>query len=209
MAAAELGAVAMLLGVHVWTDSSAVLSKPMRTVVSTTTVLCVGTLFLRSRPTLARVGLRPHSWSDGLGVLATGTAVAVAALFIVGAWRDTLFSARDLGRWTASVWHLQVLQQLMLNAFVAPRAAAVAGGDGLRAAMGAATLFAALHLPNPLLTCLSFFAALGWREWYRRHPNLPAVWASHFALSFAVMATQDSDLLRRMRVGAAYLYFRD
>ena len=86
--------------------------------------------------------------------------------------------------------------------------ATLAGGDGLRAAVGAAVLFAALHLPNPLLTCLSLFAAVGWREWYRRHPNLPAVWASHFALSFAVMATQDSEWLRRMRVGAAYLYFR-
>jgi membrane protease YdiL (CAAX protease family) len=71
-----------------------------------------------------------------------------------------------------------------------------------------ATIFAALHLPNPLLTAFAFVAAFCWREWFRRHPNLPAVWVSHCLLGFALIATQDPVTLRRLRVGAAFLYFR-
>lgn len=208
-AAVELAIVAGLLALHVWTDSSAVLSKPMRTVVFAATVLGVGSVLLRRRPRLDEAGLRPKRWLGGVKTLATGTVVAIAVLWVVGACRETLFSVRDVGRWTVSVWHLQLLQQLMLNSFLAPRLALINGGDGLRTAAAAAAVFAALHLPNPTLTCLSFFAAIGWREWFRRHQNLPAVWASHFLLSLAVMATQDGESLRRMRVGAAYLYFRN
>ncbi len=97
-----------------------------------------------------------------------------------------------------------LLQQVLLNAFLAPRIA-FSWKQRLSRRRGNRRVFAALHLPNPGLTFCRSSRAVGWREWFRRHPNLPAVWASHFLLSLAVMATQDPESFRRMRVGAAYL----
>jgi hypothetical protein len=208
-AAFELATASALVLLRVWTDSSAVSSKPVRTAVTCAAVAVIGWLILRRPPTLETAGLRPKSWTDGLGPLALGSAFAAAALIVVGAWRGTLFAARDLDRWASSVWHLALLQQFLLHGFLAPRTTALFRHDGARSSLATAAVFAIFHLPNPLLTPLSFAAAFAWREWFRRHPNLPAAWISHAALGFTVIATQDSDVLRRMRVGAAYLNFRD
>jgi hypothetical protein len=207
-AAFDLAAATAAIELHAWTDSSALLSKPARTVVLLTTVLVVGFVFVRRPPTWRQLGLQPESWSHGLGSLILGTFAAAVLLIVVGAWNGTILAARDLGRWAASVWHLELLQQIMLQAFLAPRIAVLVGKDGPTSSLLSAFLFAAFHLPNPILVFFAFLAAFGWREWFRRHPNLPAVWASHFLLGFALMATQDPTLLRRLRVGAAYIYFR-
>jgi membrane protease YdiL (CAAX protease family) len=207
-AAFDLVAATAAIELHAWTDSSALLSKPARTVVLVATVLVAGFVLLRRPPTLRQLGLQPESWSKGLRSLSLGTCAAAILLVAVGAWNGTLFAARDLGRWAASVWHLELLQQIMLQAFLAPRIAVLLGKDGVAASLLSAIMFAALHLPNLLLTLFAFIAAFGWREWFRRHPNLPAVWASHFLLGMTLIATQDPTLLRRLRVGAAYVYFR-
>jgi len=208
-AAFELAAASALVLLRVWTDSSAVLSKPLRTAVTCTAVVVIAWLALRTPPTVESIGLRPKSWTDGLWSLAAGSALAALALVAVGVWQGTLLAARDLDRWASSVWLLALLQQILLHGFLAPRMSAVIRDGGTRSSLATAAAFAIFHLPNPLLTPLSFAAAFGWREWFRRHPNLPAAWVSHAALGFAVIATQDPDVLRRMRVGAAYLNFRD
>jgi hypothetical protein len=207
-AAFDLAAATAAIELHAWTDSSALLSKPARTVVLVATALVAGFVFLRRPPTWRQLGLQPETWMEGLRSLSLGTCAAAILLVVVGAWNGTLFAARDLGRWAASVWHLELLQQIMLQAFLAPRIAVLVERDGLTASLLSALAFAALHLPNLLLTPFAFIAAFGWCEWFRRHPNLPAVWASHFVLGFVLIATQDPTLLRRLRVGAAYIYFR-
>jgi hypothetical protein len=208
-AAFELAAASALVLLRVWTDSSAVLSKPWRTAVTCSAVVVIAWLAVRRPPTLESIGLRPKSWTDGLWPLVSASTFAVLALVGVGAWQGTLLAARDLDRWASSVWHLALLQQFLLHGFLAPRMSALMRDDAARSSLATAAAFAIFHLPNPLLTPLSFAAAFGWREWFRRHPNLPAAWVSHAALGFAVIATQDPDVLRRMRVGAAYLNFRN
>src|SRR5262249_51125819 len=69
----------------------------------------------------------------------------------------------------------------------------------------AALLFAALHLPNPFLTVVTFVAALTWCRIYDRYPNLVPVTLSHALLTIVVLTALDDTITGRLRVGIAFL----
>jgi membrane protease YdiL (CAAX protease family) len=69
----------------------------------------------------------------------------------------------------------------------------------------AAALFAALHLPNPFLSAMTFAGALAWCWIYDRHPNLLPLALSHALLTMAILYAFDERLTGHLRVGAAYL----
>jgi membrane protease YdiL (CAAX protease family) len=69
----------------------------------------------------------------------------------------------------------------------------------------AATLFAAIHLPNPFLTAMTFLGALGWCAIYDRHPNVIPLAISHAFGTLAVLVAFDDAVTGRLRIGLAYL----
>jgi len=73
-----------------------------------------------------------------------------------------------------------------------------------RAIWASAAVFAALHLPNPFLTAVTFVAALGWCWIYSRHPNILPLAVSHAAGSLAIILTLDRSVTGGMRVGYSY-----
>ncbi len=73
-----------------------------------------------------------------------------------------------------------------------------------RAVWASAAVFAALHLPNPFLTAVTFVAALGWCWIYSRHPNILPLALSHAAGSLAIILTVDRSITGGMRVGYSY-----
>lgn len=73
-----------------------------------------------------------------------------------------------------------------------------------RAIWASAGVFAALHLPNPFLTAVTFVAALGWCWIYSRHPNIVPLALSHAAGSLAIILTVDRSITGGMRVGYSY-----
>jgi Type II CAAX prenyl endopeptidase Rce1-like len=72
----------------------------------------------------------------------------------------------------------------------------------------AAALFAALHLPNPLLSVMTFAGALAWCWIYDRYPNLLPLALSHALLTLAILCAFDESMTGHLRVGAAYLSLR-
>jgi membrane protease YdiL (CAAX protease family) len=72
----------------------------------------------------------------------------------------------------------------------------------------AAALFAALHLPNPFLSAMTFAGALAWCWIYDRHANLLPLALSHALLTLAILCAFDERLTGHLRVGAAYLSLR-
>jgi membrane protease YdiL (CAAX protease family) len=72
----------------------------------------------------------------------------------------------------------------------------------------AAACFAALHLPNPFLSAMTFAGALAWCWIYDRHPNLLPLALSHALLTLAILCAFDERLTGHLRVGAAYLSLR-
>jgi membrane protease YdiL (CAAX protease family) len=69
----------------------------------------------------------------------------------------------------------------------------------------ASLVFAGLHLPNPLLTGLTFLGALAWCWMNERHPNVLPLALSHAVLTVAILYAFDDRITGRLRVGAAYL----
>lgn len=69
----------------------------------------------------------------------------------------------------------------------------------------AAFLFALVHLPNPLLTLMTFVGALGWCTIFTRYPNLVPLALSHAAATLALLSAFDDRVTGRLRTGYAYL----
>lgn len=131
------------------------------------------------------------------------TIPAVALIVGAGAALGTLHDRRDfLGSlgplvvWgAAQQW---VLQTVLLRE--GQRATSRRAGVIL-----AAALFALLHLPNPLLTAVTFAGGVCWCTIYDRHSNIVPLAFSHALGTLALRYAFDPEALGRLRVGFSYL----
>jgi len=154
--------------------------------------------------------LRQGEWGFSGPVLLPGlwralAVTLVALLLIVGAGagigtlhdrRDFLGSLAPLVLWGgAQQW---VLQTVVLRE--AQRTSSRAKGIVI-----AAVLFAAVHLPNPLLAPLTGVAAFIWCRLYDRHPNIIPLALSHGLGTLALRYAFDEAIIGHLRIGAAYL----
>ncbi|HKB09688.1 MAG TPA: CPBP family glutamic-type intramembrane protease [Vicinamibacterales bacterium] len=148
-------------------------------------------------------GLSPRHLLPSLASAAIFT-VAAAVLLALAAWQRDSWHAQPLTTEDVAIllaWALG--QQFALQTTIlrdAQSATSRTAGIGL-----AAALFAALHLPNPFLTAVTFVAALSWCWIYDRHPNLLPLALSHALLTMVVLSALDAATTGRLRVGIAYL----
>ena len=96
------------------------------------------------------------------------------------------------------VWALA--QQYALNGFINRRSQLVMG-KGWQSVAVVALIFGLLHLPNPLLSLLTFAGGLIWAFAYQRHPNLFALALSHSIISITLALAVSSKWLDSLRVG--------
>ncbi|MGB0043089.1 MAG: CPBP family intramembrane glutamic endopeptidase, partial [Terriglobales bacterium] len=71
----------------------------------------------------------------------------------------------------------------------------------------AATLFAAVHLPNPILTTATLIGALFFCEGFRRYRSVYPLAIVHAMLGLTIALTVPESLLHHMRVGIGYLRY--
>jgi hypothetical protein len=69
----------------------------------------------------------------------------------------------------------------------------------------AAAIFAAVHLPNPFLTIVTFVGALAWCGIYARHPHIVPLALSHAAATVIILMSFNRDITGGLRTGWRYL----
>ncbi|MGH9870820.1 MAG: CPBP family glutamic-type intramembrane protease, partial [Candidatus Polarisedimenticolia bacterium] len=157
----------------------------------------------RHRERLADLGLRLDNLGPALRDAAIPT-VPLVSFFLLRAWWTGHWSpeALDPERFGALlVWGF--FQQYLLQAYIHRRLAAVIERP-LVCELAVAAVFAALHLPNPVLVPVTFLAGFVFSVLFRRHPNLFVLALCHALGSTAVAFAFDPEVLHRMRVGPGY-----
>ena len=98
------------------------------------------------------------------------------------------------------------VQQVLLQNFFLPRLLRLTRGPGT-AALAAAAMFSLAHLPNPILTVITFFWGLAACLFFVRYRNLYTLAIAHTILGITVAMTIPGPVIRNMRVGIGYLAY--
>jgi len=101
------------------------------------------------------------------------------------------------------IWAL--IQEFILQSFFFNRFEELYGSAS--AVWIAATLFAAVHLPNPILTTATLIGALFFCEAFRRYRSIYPLAMVHAMLGLTIALTVPNSLLHHMRVGIGYLRY--
>ncbi|MEP7273096.1 MAG: CPBP family intramembrane glutamic endopeptidase [Acidobacteriota bacterium] len=160
------------------------------------------------RETLEDLGLTGTHLRSALGLVVLPTLLAAGVLFAIGT-RSTsirIDSGLLLKVVTLPLWGL--FQQYILQAFIYRRVRTLFESPAW-SVLTTAALFAAVHLPNPLLTALTFVGALVWTMVYERAPNLYVLGVSHGLISLVAMTTLPAWVLPSLSVGYKYLYYQN
>ncbi len=159
------------------------------------------------RPSLERLGLgmprRPGT------SLVLGVSLVAAALFLLLVhWAGGQIPANPTwpslrSAWQYLIWAL--LQEFILQSFFFTRCEDLFGSSA--AVWIAATLFAAAHLPSPLLTTFTLVGGLLFCEMFRRFRSIYPIGVVHAVMGLTVALTMPDSVLHHMRVGIGYLQY--
>ncbi len=158
--------------------------------------------------TLHEIGWRLDNFALAARLLVVPMLATTLVLFIVGWFNSSI----NFGRWGGgrayfglpvfgALWG--ILQQYILQGFV-NRRAQIIYGRGWRSVLVVALIFAALHLPNPLLTLVTFAGGIIWAHIFQRAPNVFALGLSHALMTWIVISTMPPAALHSLRVGFNY-----
>jgi hypothetical protein len=140
----------------------------------------------------------------GLGYILAAGAVLCGVIALIGIPLRLSGAGNPLPlsrSWQYSFWALQ--QEIILQSIFFLRLEPMLGSR--RAVIAAASLFAIVHIPSPILTVLSFCGGILFCELFRRWRNLYPLGIIHGALGLTIAASLPDRWLHHMRVGIGYL----
>jgi len=157
---------------------------------------------------LTAMGLRgrnffPSLWVAGAALAAAGVALAVAARL------HTLHLPASPLRFIATYWAYALwamVQQFLLQCFFLARLRRIVAGE-FKPAAAAAGIFAAAHLPNPILTPITLLWGMGACMVFLRYRNLYPLGIAHAILGISIALTVPGNLDHNMRVGLSYINY--
>jgi membrane protease YdiL (CAAX protease family) len=162
---------------------------------------------LIDRSSLGRLGLGLPKMFGASVVLGIGFATVVFMVILVN-WAGGQIPANPTWpklqlAWGYVIWAL--IQEFMLQSFFFARFEELYGSSA--AVWMASTLFAAAHLPSPILTTATLSGALFFCEMFRRYRSIYPLAAIHAMLGLTIAIITPDSLLHHMRVGIGYLRY--
>ncbi|MGA9530002.1 MAG: CPBP family intramembrane glutamic endopeptidase [Terriglobales bacterium] len=169
--------------------------------------LIVAILILIDRPSIRRLGLG-FPGARGASIVLTlslfAVFVLIASVLRLGGQIDSAAALSNLHGATGYViWAL--IQEFLLLSFFFTRCEDLFGGPA--AVWSAATLFAAAHIPNFLLTTFAFAGGLFFCEMFRRYRSIYPLAVVHALLGLTVSLTMPDSLMHHMRAGIGFLQY--
>jgi membrane protease YdiL (CAAX protease family) len=154
------------------------------------------------------MGLRAGNFFRSLWVV--GAASAVSAIAVIVAIRlNTLHAPPGPLQFIATYWAYAIwggVQQFLMQCFFLLRFKRILLSAKL-AAVAAAGIFAAAHLPNPILTPVTLLWGLAACLLFLRYRNLYPLALAHAILGITVAITVPGPVDHNMRVGISYLAY--
>jgi membrane protease YdiL (CAAX protease family) len=208
---AQIVIVFVLLEFALWAPTTHLRNRWAAIAATTLIVLVTVDVLIDPSPrvSFARLGLGLPKASGAGVVLGIGVA-ALALMVILVRWAGGQIPANPAwfpnlpAVWGYALWAL--MQEFILQSFFFNRFEELYGGAP--AVWIASTLFAAVHLPSPVLTVATLIGALFFCEMFRRYRSLYPIAIVHAMLGLAVGLTVPDSLLHHMRVGIGYLQYQ-
>jgi len=200
----ELGCLILLVEIIEWIVPLTAYPRGAYAVPASLLLLLLMVCFVRDGVSATELGIRfdnlPRVFSRILPALSLFVLLTVA----IGISAGTLDFGKRFYSMLITVPLWAFIQQYMLLAFAHRRVRLIIG-TGTRAELATAALFAALHLPNPILTVVCAAGGFIWARVYDRDPNLLANALTHAIASAFLANSLQHTLLKNMVVG--YNYF--
>ncbi len=206
LALIEVVVFTLLLLSYIWGWQGA-LPRSLPLIITLGLLLITISNFILHRDRARDLGLRVDNLAASLKEVGAVT-IVIGILLLSSGWM--LGTLRPVSNWTLGrlPWLLfwAFVQQYALQSFVQTRLREVLRSDG-RASIAAASLFALLHLPNPLLTVATLMMGYLWCRLFQRHPNLFTLMCSHTILAVIMSHSFSRSLTHGMKVGPGYFNF--
>jgi hypothetical protein len=156
----------------------------------------------------ADMGLRSKNFLRSLWVVAGALFIAGVAILIAAQLhtlrRPAGVTAFVLSYFAYAVW--ACAQQFLLQCFFLLRFLRIFSA-GWQAALAAAAIFAAAHLPNPILTAVTLFWGIPACFLFLRYRSLYPLALAHAILGITIAMTVPGPVDHNMRVGLGYLTY--
>jgi membrane protease YdiL (CAAX protease family) len=197
----------LFLELAIWAPTTALRNRWGSIAMITIVVLVLSDVLI-DRRSLKRLGLglpKAFGATMALGIGLATVAVMVILVHWLGgqipanpAWWPNLRLA-----WGYVLWAL--IQEFMLQSFFFNRFEDLYGSSA--AVWMASTIFAAAHLPSPILTTATLIGALFFCEIFRRYRSIYPLAIVHATLGLTIALLTPASLLHHMRVGIGYLRY--
>lgn len=159
------------------------------------------------RRSATHLGLTSGGFRRSVWVISSSAIIALG--FVGTAWAlgslHPAFGARTHSYTYLAYAIWAVIQQFILQSYLFVRFESLLG-NGRKAVLACAILFAIVHIPNPVLTVATFAGGLAFCELFRRYRNIYAIGIAHAFLGIAVAASIPSAFHHDMRVGIGFLH---
>ena len=201
---AELAGIYALILLVVWTP------RPWDIAVWAIASLITAVVVGMSYDGLRSMGICTYNLMRSLWAVPVSLAIGAAAVFCA-MYLHTLHlpgsTAVLVGHFGLyAVWAM--VQQLMLQYFFLARAMRLLHSSSPAVALTAG-LFAVAHLPNPVLTIITFICGLAACYFFLHYRNLWPLAVAHAILGIAIAISVPNSLNHNMRVGIGYITYVD